>query len=94
MQFSTWELFKGELERNISPNEEEIRELYKFISDYQLCTDDDLEKLITVRLMAAYEEALVKYLHPDNSLKLANYKAEAIHLGSIVEKIVQTFVRS
>lgn len=61
---STWELFLGEITRNISPNKNEIEESLSFLTLKQACTKKRFDAIVSVRYMAAYEQAINEYLHP------------------------------
>src|SRR6056297_2152690 len=93
MSLSTWELFKEELLRNISPNGEEIRRTFQFLLDNELCTPSVFKNLVHVRLMASYEEGVNSYLHPPIELKQGNVKAEILHLGTIYEALLDILLK-
>ncbi|MBP0017011.1 MAG: hypothetical protein J7647_05555 [Cyanobacteria bacterium SBLK] len=85
---STWELFLGEISRNISPNKEAIRNNLQFLIDRNACSAEYFNAIVSVRYMAAYEQAINEYLHPPTEFKQANIKAELIHFGSLFEGIL------
>ena len=84
---ATWELFLGEIRRNISPSKEEISTSLKFLVDRKACSEKRFEAIVSVRYMAAYEQAINEYLHPPADFKQANIKAELIHFGSLFEGV-------
>ena len=91
---SAWELFREELNRNINPNEDQIRASFSFLLDKGYCDKLQLEKLVHVRLMASYEAGLNEYLHPPIELKQGNVKAEIIHIGTLVEALLRLVIDS
>lgn len=94
VKLSTWELFLGELTRNIKPRKEVILEQLKFLVDHKACTENKYIALVSVRVMAAYEQAINEYLHPPMDFKQANIKAELIHFGSLFEGVLELFLAS
>jgi len=84
---ATWELFLGEVRRNINPNKEEIINNLRFLLDRKACTEKRFEAIVSVRHMAAYEQAINEYLHPPVDFKQANIKAELIHFGGLFEGV-------
>lgn len=84
---ATWELFLGEVSRNINPNKEDIIKNLHFLLDRKACTEKRFEAIVSVRYMAAYEQAINEYLHPPVDFKQANIKAELIHFGSLFEGV-------
>ena len=84
---ATWELFLGEISRNASPQKHEIIEGLQFLLDRDACSEKRFEAIVSVRNMAAYEQAINEYLHPPTDFKQANIKAELIHFGSLFEGI-------
>lgn len=93
-KLSTWELFLGEITRNISPSKELIQEQLSFLVKHEACNDKRCQALVAVRYMAAYEQAINEYLHPPLDFKQANIKAELIHFGSIFEGLLEIFLVS
>jgi len=92
VELSAWESFRAELERNLSPNEQMIREQYIFLCRNDYCDAVQYEKLVQVRLMASYESCINSFLHPAAELKQGNLKAETIHLGTIVEALLKMVI--
>lgn len=84
---STWELFLGEISRNISPSKNEIVNSLEFLKLKNACSEKRFEAIVSVRYMAAYEQAINEYLHPPADFKQANIKAELIHFGSLFEGV-------
>ncbi|SEH05009.1 hypothetical protein [Candidatus Venteria ishoeyi] len=84
---STWELFLGEISRNISPDKDGIENNLKFLVDRNACAVEYFNAIVSVRYMAAYEQAINEYLHPPTEFKQANIKAELIHFGSLFESL-------
>jgi len=91
---STWELFLGEITRNISPNKVSIEKQLLFLLEQKLCSKEKYNAIVAVRYMAAYEQAVNEYLHPPLDFKQANIKAELIHFGSIFEGVIEIFISS
>lgn len=92
VQLSPWELFRDELERNIKPTKTQISEKYQFVQSAFSglpSYNDSFERIVQVRLMAAYEQALMEYLHLNQPYLQASVKAEIIHIASIVEHLLQ-----
>jgi hypothetical protein len=89
---STWELFREELNRNINPNEQQIRASFRFLIDKGYCDTAYLDKLVHVRLMASYEAGINEFLHPPVELKQGNVKAEIIHIGTLVEALLRLVI--
>ena len=85
---STWELFLGEIERNIHPSKGKIEESLRFLLSGGFCSEKKFKAIVAVRSMAAYEQAINEYLHPPQNFKQANIKAEYIHFGSLFESIL------
>ena len=94
MRSSTWELFLGEISRNISPTKEVIEKELKFLVERNVCSEERYKALVAVRFMAAYEQAVNEYLHPPLDFKQANIKAELIHFGSVFEGILEILLAS
>lgn len=92
--FSTWELFLGEIRRNIKPQKTEIEDQLAFLTIQGVCDEKKYKSLVSVRFMAAYEQAINEYLHPPADFKQANIKAELIHFGSIFEGLLEVFLVS
>ncbi|MDR6237420.1 hypothetical protein [Aureibacter tunicatorum] len=92
MTFATWELFLKELERNIHPKKEEIKDKYLFLLENEICDEDTFEKLISIRYMAAYEQALNEYLHPPFEWEQSNIKSEIFHFGTLAEALLEMFI--
>lgn len=86
-QFSTWELFLGEITRNISPGRKDIERSLGFLRSKKACSDIRFNAIVSVRYMAAFEQAINEYLHPPVDFKQANIKAELIHFGSLFEGV-------
>jgi len=84
---ATWELFLSEIRRNISPSKTEIIKSLEFLLDRKACSEKRFEAIVSVRYMAAYEQAINEYLHPPVDFKQANIKAELIHFGSLFEGV-------
>ncbi len=84
-RMATWELFLGEICRNINPTREDIIDSLAFLYEQNACSSHRLDALVSVRYMAAYEQAINEYLHPPIDFKQANMKAELIHFGSVFE---------
>lgn len=93
-KLSTWELFLGEITRNINPSKDVIRRQLSFLIEHKACNQSRYEALVAVRFMAAYEQAINEYLHPPSDFKQANIKAELIHFGSIFEGLLEVFLAS
>ncbi|MBF4385389.1 hypothetical protein EA848_17435 [Vibrio anguillarum] len=91
-QYATWELFLGEISRNISPSKEEIVESLSFLQERQLCSKERFDAIVAVRYMASYEQAINEYLHPPMDFKQANIKAELIHFGSVFEGLLEVLL--
>ena len=89
-----WELFLGEIKRNISPTKEFIEKQLSFLLKKGLCSEEKYNAIVAVRYMAAYEQAVNEYLHPPLDFKQANIKAELIHFGSIFEGSFEIFLVS
>jgi hypothetical protein len=86
---STWELFLNEIKRNISPKRVDIESQLKFLIDDRLCSQDVYERIVQVREMASYEQAIIDFLHPPTEWKQANVKAEILHFGTITEALLE-----
>ena len=84
---ATWELFLSEIRRNINPNKEDIIGSLEFLLVRKACSEKRFEAIVSVRYMAAYEQAINEYLHPPADFKQANIKAELIHFGSLFEGV-------
>lgn len=69
-------------------------EQLQFLVDLKACTENRYKALVSVRLMAAYEQAINEYLHPPMDFKQANIKAELIHFGSLFEGLLEVFLVS
>lgn len=93
-KLSTWELFLGEITRNINPSKEVIQKQLKFLIEREACSQNRYEALVAVRFMAAYEQAINEYLHPPSDFKQANIKAELIHFGGLFEGLLEVFLAS
>lgn len=93
-KLSTWELFLGEIARNIYPSKALIQSQLQFLVEREVCSEGRFQALIAVRYMAAYEQAINEYLHPPADFKQANIKAELIHFGSIFEGLLEIFLVS
>ena len=91
---STWELFREELLRNISPNESEIKVQFQFLLENKMCDIETYENIVHVRLMASFESGINRYLHPPIELLQGNLKAEALHLGTIVEALLGILLKT
>lgn len=91
---STWELFLGEITRNICPSKTSIEMQLLFLVERNVCSEKRFRALTAVRYMAAYEQAINEYLHPPSDFKQANIKAELIHFGSIFEGLLEIFLAS
>ncbi len=89
-----WELFLGEIKRNISPSKESIKKQLSFLRDKNLCSEEKYDAIVAVRYMAAYEQAVNEYLHPPSDFKQANIKGELIHFGSIFEGMFEIMLVS
>lgn len=86
-EITVWKKFLGEICRNIAPKKENIVRSISFLVDKKVCSKKRLDSLVSVRYMAAYEQAINEYLHPPSDFKQANIKAELIHFGSLFEGI-------
>ncbi len=93
-KLSTWELFLGEITRNINPSKDLIQNQLLFLIEREACNRNKYEALVSVRFMAAYEQAINEYLHPPTDFKQANIKAELIHFGSLFEATLDVFLVS
>lgn len=93
-KLSVWELFLGEIKRNISPSKETIEKQLSFLLKKSLCSEEKYNAIVAVRYMAAYEQSINEYLHPPLDFKQANIKAELIHFGSIFEGIFEIILVS
>ncbi|ELB2044082.1 hypothetical protein AB0533_004081 [Vibrio parahaemolyticus] len=91
-QYATWELFLGEISRNISPSKKDIVASLSFLQERQLCSKERFDAIIAVRYMASYEQAINEYLHPPIDFKQANIKAELIHFGSVFESLLEVLL--
>ena len=93
-QLSTWELFLGEIVRNINPSKDSIQNQLLFLIEGNFCNHRKYDALVAVRFMASYEEAINEYMHPPTDFKQANIKAELIHFGGLFEGILEIFLAS
>ena len=93
-KLSVWELFLGEIKRNISPSKKSIEKQLSFLHEKNLCSEEKYNAIVAVRYMAAYEQAVNEYLHPPLDFKQANIKAELIHFGSIFEGVLEILLSS
>lgn len=91
---STWELFLLEIKRNISPKKDEIENQFIFLKEKNLYDESTYNKLIEVRYIAAFEAAIVEFLHPPIEWKIGNVKAEILHLGTIYEGLLVIIVKN
>lgn len=89
---STWELFLSEICRNVSPNKNEIDKSLNYLLKHQACSEIRYKAIVSVRYMAAYEQAINEYLHPPLDFKQANIKAELIHFGSLFEGLSEVLL--
>ena len=74
-----WELFLGEISRNINPNKQKIIRNLQFLLDTNSCSEKRFEAIVSVRNMAAYEQAINEYLHPPVDFKQANIERTPIN---------------
>jgi len=90
---STWELFRDELDRNISPNLEMIEQQLLFLVERNICSEADFSKITKVRLMASHEQAISEYLHNRGIFRQASLKAETVYLASIIEFLLSKILK-
>ena len=86
---STWELFRDEIDRNISPNIEMIEQQLLFLVERNICNQADFSKITKVRLMASHEQAISEYLHNRGIYRQASLKAETVFLASTIEYLLE-----
>jgi hypothetical protein len=91
-QLAAWELFKAEIERNLEPNEEETRQMFKPLLDKGVIDGKCYDALCLIRQMAAYEEAIVRFSHPKLIFKQASVKAESLHFGTLYETVIKYYL--
>jgi len=91
---STWELFLLEIKRNISPKKDKIEKQFNFLKEKKLCDESTYNKLVEVRYIAAFEAAIVDFLHPPIEWKIGNVKAEILHLGTIYEGLMEIVIKN
>lgn len=85
--WATWELFRAEIERNLAPDFEAAQALFSFLLSWPTIQKETVEELIEARLVAAYEAAIVEYLHPRLLFRVSHLLGETIALGTVVEKL-------
>jgi len=83
-----WQLFKEELELSVVPKRDETIALLNELLNQTIINEIQLGRLIQVREMAFFEEALIDYLHAPFDWKQASIKAEFVHLGTLFEALL------
>lgn len=91
-QLAAWEIFRSEIERNVRPADDEIAKLFNPLLDKNVIDQNCFEALVMIRQMAAFNQAIVEYLHPKLIYKQACVKAETLHFGTLYETIIKFYL--